>query len=49
VPTVAFLNSAVRVLLAREPAAEEAALESEGGPILDAEADDVEDAADAKD
>jgi putative heme transporter len=39
VPTVAFLNSAMRVLLARDPAAEEAALESEGGPILAAEAD----------
>ena len=32
VPTVAFLNSAVRVLLAREPAAEEAAQEAEEGP-----------------
>jgi putative heme transporter len=42
VPTVAFLNSAVRVLLARDPAAEEAAQESEGGPIVKAEADDVE-------
>jgi putative heme transporter len=39
VPTMAFLNSATRVLLARDPAAEEAALESEGGPILAAEAD----------
>jgi putative heme transporter len=39
VPTVAFLNSALRVLLARDPAAEEAALASEGGPILAAEAD----------
>jgi putative heme transporter len=46
VPTVAFLNSAVRVLLARDPAAEEAAQESEGGPIVSAEADDVEDAKD---
>jgi predicted PurR-regulated permease PerM len=42
VPTVAFLNSAVRVLLAPEPAAEEAALEAEGGPRVKAEADDVE-------
>jgi putative heme transporter len=42
VPTVAFLNSAVRVLLAPEPAAEEAAQEAEGGPIVKAEADDVE-------
>jgi putative heme transporter len=46
VPTVAFLNSAVRVLLAREPAAEEAALEAESGPIVKAEADDVEAAKD---
>jgi putative heme transporter len=45
VPTVAFLNSAVRVLMARDPAAEEAAQESEAGPILKAEADDVEAAA----
>jgi putative heme transporter len=42
VPTVAFLNSAVRVLAARDPAAEEAALESESGPIVQAEADDVD-------
>ena len=41
VPTVAFLNSAVRVLLARDPEAEEAAQESQDGPILKAEADDV--------
>jgi putative heme transporter len=42
VPIVAFLNSAVRVLLARDPAAEEAALEEQEGPIVKAEADDVE-------
>ena len=42
VPTVAFLNSAVRVLLAREPAAEEAAMEAESGPVVKGEADDVE-------
>jgi putative heme transporter len=42
VPTVAFLNSAVRVLLANDPAAEEAALESEGGPVAKAEAGAVE-------
>jgi predicted PurR-regulated permease PerM len=41
VPTVAFLNSAVRVLAARDPAAEEAA-QFEGGPIVTGEADDVE-------
>jgi predicted PurR-regulated permease PerM len=46
VPTVAFLNSAVRVLLARDPAAEEAAQQSEAGPIVRAEADDVEAAKD---
>jgi putative heme transporter len=42
VPTVAFLNSAVRVLLAKDPEAEEAAQESQDGPILKAEADDVD-------
>ncbi len=42
VPTVAFLNSAVRVLLARDPEAEEAAQESQEGPIVKAEADDVD-------
>jgi putative heme transporter len=46
VPTVAFLNSAVRVLVARDPAAEEVAQESEGGPIVRAAADDVEAAKD---
>jgi predicted PurR-regulated permease PerM len=42
VPMVAFLNSAVRVLLAREPAAEEAALEAQSGPVVKGEADDVD-------
>ena len=42
VPTVAFLNSAVRVLLASDPAAEEAAQESEDGPLVKAKSDDVE-------
>jgi predicted PurR-regulated permease PerM len=41
VPTVAFLNSALRVLLADEPAAEEAELAAQDGPIVKAEADDV--------
>jgi predicted PurR-regulated permease PerM len=41
VPTVAFLNNAVRVLLAENPEAEEAELEAQGGPILQAEADEV--------
>jgi putative heme transporter len=42
VPTVAILNSAVRVLLAHEPAKEEAAQEAEEGPMVKAEADDVD-------
>ena len=42
VPTVAFLNSAMRVLLAREPEAELEAQESEEGKVIQAEADDVE-------
>jgi len=45
VPTVAFLNSAVRVLLAREPAAEEAALEAQSGPVVKGEADDIDEGA----
>jgi putative heme transporter len=44
VPAVAFLNSAMRVLLASDPAAEEAAQATEGSPLVRAEADDVEDA-----
>jgi predicted PurR-regulated permease PerM len=42
VPTVAFLNSAIRVLLASDPAAEEAALEAQSGPVVKGEADDVD-------
>ncbi|HTI76675.1 MAG TPA: AI-2E family transporter [Mycobacterium sp.] len=42
VPTVAFLNSALRVLLASDPAAEEAALEAQSGPVVKGEADDVD-------
>jgi predicted PurR-regulated permease PerM len=42
VPTVAFVNSAVRVLVASDPAAEEAAQESQSGPVVKAEADDIE-------
>jgi predicted PurR-regulated permease PerM len=42
VPTVAFLNSAVRVLLADDPEAEEAEIEAKGGPVVKAEAGDVE-------
>lgn len=41
VPTVAFLNSAVRVLLAKDPAAEEAELEARDGPLVKAEADEA--------
>ena len=42
VPTVAFLNSAVRVLLADDPGAEEAELEARDGPVVKADAGDVE-------
>jgi predicted PurR-regulated permease PerM len=42
VPTVAFLNSAVRVLMAKDPDAEEAAQEAQEGPVVKAIADDVE-------
>ncbi len=41
VPTVAFLNSAIRVLLADDPAAEEAEIEAQDGPIVRADADDI--------
>ena len=44
VPTVAFLNSAVRVLVARDPAAEEAAQEAQSGPVVKAEADELDEA-----
>ena len=44
VPTIAFLNSAVRVLVADDPAAEEARqealLEDDASPVITAEADD---------
>lgn len=42
VPMIAFLNSAIRVLVADDPAAEEAHQEEQltgGGPIVQAEAD----------
>ena len=42
VPTVAFLNSAIRVLVANEPDAEIEAQESETGKVIEAETDDVE-------
>lgn len=41
VPVMAFLNSAVRVLMARDPAAEEAALAAEDGTRVEAEPDEV--------
>ncbi len=45
VPTIAFFNSAVRVLMADDPAAEEARqdalLEEGAGPVIAAEADEV--------
>ncbi|MEO3759029.1 AI-2E family transporter [Mycobacterium sp. B14F4] len=41
VPALAFLNSSIRVLTARDPEAEQAALESEEGPLVRAESDDV--------
>lgn len=39
VPAIAFINSALRVLLADDPAAEEAAQEADDGPQFSAEAD----------
>ncbi|MGX9789148.1 AI-2E family transporter [Mycobacterium sp. MMS18-G62] len=42
VPTVAFLNSAVRVLLAAEPEVEEAELEAQQGPVVKSTPDDVD-------
>jgi putative heme transporter len=42
VPIVAFLNSAVRVLIADDPAAEEKALGEEVGPAIKGKADDLD-------
>ncbi|MDZ4268953.1 MAG: AI-2E family transporter, partial [Mycobacterium sp.] len=42
VPALAFLNSAIRVLMADDPAAEEASLEAEDEPLISADADDVD-------
>jgi predicted PurR-regulated permease PerM len=42
VPTIAFLNSALRVLLADDPAAEEAVQEAQDGPVVSAKADVIE-------
>ncbi|WP_083406166.1 AI-2E family transporter [Mycolicibacterium rutilum] len=41
VPALAFLNSAVRVLVARDPEAEQEALDADDGPLVKAESDDV--------
>ncbi|TFV57680.1 AI-2E family transporter [Mycobacterium sp. PS03-16] len=48
VPAVAFLNSAVRVLLAPDTEAEAESLEDQDGPRIQAEPDDVEDVIDQK-
>lgn len=42
VPTVAFLNSAVRVLMASDPDAEQAALDADDGPLVKAESDEID-------
>lgn len=42
VPVLAFLNSAIRVLIADDPAEEEALQEADDGPLVEADADDVE-------
>ncbi|MCZ0730981.1 AI-2E family transporter [Mycolicibacterium iranicum] len=42
VPTLAFLNSAIRVLIADDPEAEEAAMEADDEGLINAEPDDVE-------
>lgn len=42
VPILAFLNSAIRVLVADDPDAVEAAQRADDGPVLSAEPDDVE-------
>ncbi|WP_193045051.1 AI-2E family transporter [Mycolicibacterium baixiangningiae] len=46
VPAVAFLNSAIRVLLARDQEAEVENLEADDGPRIQAEPDDVEEKVD---
>lgn len=42
VPVLAFLNSAIRVLVADDPAEEHAAAEADDGPVISAEPDDIE-------
>ncbi|MDT5081048.1 MAG: putative heme transporter [Mycobacterium sp.] len=41
VPAIAFLNSFVRVLVAEDPGEEGAALEADGGPLVEATSDDA--------
>ncbi len=41
VPLIAFLNNAMRVLLAPDPQAAYASLETEEGVVIEAESDDV--------
>ncbi|MDZ4269608.1 MAG: AI-2E family transporter, partial [Mycobacterium sp.] len=48
VPALAFLNSAIRVLVADNPAAEEAAQEADEGPVVKAEADELADEIEAE-
>ncbi len=43
VPTIAFLNNAVRVLVADDPDAEQALLAEEDGPVIEATADEPSD------
>jgi predicted PurR-regulated permease PerM len=42
VPVIAFLNNAVRVLVAKDPAAEEAAQQDDDGALVQAEPDTVD-------
>ncbi|MCV7151250.1 AI-2E family transporter [Mycolicibacterium pyrenivorans] len=49
VPALAFLNSAIRVLMADNPAAEEAAQEADEGPVVKADADELADEVDEVD
>ena len=43
VPVIAFLNNAVRVLVADDPDAEQALLAGEDGPVIEATADEPSD------
>ena len=43
VPAIAFFNSALRVLLADDPAAEEELIAEESGPVITAQGDDLPD------